>query len=177
MKLLRWAFAGLVLSGLTASAGAGEVTVKGVHLCCGACVRDAGDALKGIEGVSQPTANRDSKVVAFKAADDKAAQAGIEALANAGFHGTATHGDKELPFPASGAKKGEKADAVTITGVHLCCGACVTGAQKALDGLEGVTAIDIDRNEETVKLTGKSIDVSAAIDALNKGGFHGTVKK
>lgn len=164
---------GLLVSGVEA----GEVTVKGVHLCCGACVRDVDKAMTDVDGVSAVAADRNSKTVTFQAANDEAAKAGIKALADGGFHGTASHGDKKIDFPASGAKKGAKADSVTLTGVHLCCGACVKGVQEALDGVDGVTSVDVDRSEKTVTLNGKDIQVAQAVDALNKGGFHGTVKQ
>ena len=167
----------LATIGLTTTASAADVTVKDVHLCCGACVAGVNKALKGVEGVSKVAADRNSKIVTFQATDAKAAKAGITALAKAGFHGKATLGDKPLPFPPSGAKKGLKADTVTFTGVHLCCGACVTGAQKALQKVAAVTTIDIDRNAKTITLKGKAIDVTAAVQALNAGGFHGTIKK
>lgn len=174
-------FATAVLTGLltlaaTTDVQAGQVTVKGVHLCCGACVNGVMKALKDVEGVSDVTADRDSKTVVFQAADDKAAERGIQALADGGFHGKVAHGDKELEFPASGIKKGQKADSVTFNGVHLCCGACVTGAQKAVAEVKGVETIDIDRGAKTVTLKGKDIDLEEAVAALNKGGFHGTVK-
>ena len=40
-----------------------------------------------------------------------------------------------------------------------------------LEDVKGVTLIDIDRNEKTVKLTGDSIGVPEAVAALNKAGF------
>jgi copper chaperone CopZ len=150
--------------------------VKGVHLCCPSCVSAVDEALGGVQGVSNVAADRDSKLVTFTAADAKAAQAGVNALAQAGFHGAASHGKDAVPFPASGAKPGDKADAVTLAGVHLCCGACVTDAQKALADLDGVSVIDIDRNAATIKLSGSEIDVPAAVKALNAGGFHATIK-
>lgn len=154
---------------------AGEVTVKGVHLCCGSCVRGVAKALDGVDGVSDVASDRKAKTVTFTATDDKAAQAGVDALAKGGFHGTATHGDKKVAFPASGAKKGATADEVTFTNVHLCCGACVTGAKKALAGVKA--EFSADRKGSSVTLKGSDIDVAAAAAALNAAGFHATVKK
>jgi copper chaperone CopZ len=175
--ILRTLAAGLVLASAVSTASADDVKVKGVHLCCGACVSAVDKALKPVEGVSAIAADRDSKLVSFKAADQKAAQAGIDALAKAGFFGTASHGDKALKFPESGAKKGDTADIVTLGGVHLCCGACVTGAKEAVKDVKNVSSIDVDRAAGTVKLTGKSVDVTEAVEALNKAGFLATVKK
>lgn len=168
--------AGLLLAFVVTAAPAAEVTVKGVHLCCGACVSTVGKTLKTVKGVSGATCDRNSKIVTFQAADGKAAQAGILALAKAGFHGKATHGKTTIAFPKSGAKKGVKANTVTLNGVHLCCGACVTGARKAFAKLDSVGTIDIDRSAKTITLKGKGISVTDAVAALNKSGFHGTLK-
>jgi hypothetical protein len=40
-----------------------------------------------------------------------------------------------------------------------------------------VSDVKCDRKARTVKLTGDGIDVSAVVAALNKAGFHGTIKK
>ena len=69
------------LACLPAVADAGNVAVKGVHLCCGACVSAVSKALKPVDGVTGIACDRDSKRVTFQARDDKAAQAGIVALA------------------------------------------------------------------------------------------------
>lgn len=176
-QLLTLSIAITFITGLNATASAGDVTIKDVHLCCGACVVGANKALKKVDGLSDIACDRNAKIITFKAKDVKTAKSGIDALAKAGFHGKATHGGKPVSFPPSGAKKGLKADIVTFTGVHLCCGACVTAAQKAVKGVKGVTTIDIDRNAKSVTLKGKAIDVTAAVKALNAGGFHGTIKK
>ncbi len=100
---------------------------------------------------------------------------GIDALAKAGFHGSATHGDKVVKFPKTTAKKGDKANTVTFTGVHLCCGQCVTGAKKALENIKNVE-ITVDRPTQSVTLKGKDIDVLEVVNAFNAGGFHGNLK-
>lgn len=166
-------FVGLSMS----VAQAGEVTVKGVHLCCGQCVKAVGSALGEVDGISGAACDRDAKTVSFQAAGADAAKAGVKALAKAGFHGKAAHGDKKIAFPKSGAKKGEKADSVTVTGVHLCCGQCVKGVAKALEGVDGKSGAKCDREARTVTVTGSGIEVLAIVKALNKAGFHGTVKK
>jgi copper chaperone CopZ len=156
---------------------AGRVTIKRVHLCCGACVAAAQETLGEVKGVSKAAADRNSKTISFTVTDDKAAQNAINALAKAGFHGSATHGKKKVKFPASGAKKGETADKITLAGLHLCCTSCVTGAQKALQQVKGATAIEFDRKLNIARVFGKDISVIAAVAALNKGGFHATVKR
>jgi copper chaperone CopZ len=156
-------------------AQAGNVTVKGVHLCCPQCVKIIGKTLGGVDGISDAACDRAAKTVSFTATDGKSAAAGIKALAKAGFHGAAAHGDKLLKFPASGAKKGDKADKIVFKNVHLCCGQCVKGVAKALADIKAEAACD--RKAGTVTLTGSGIDIAAAAAALNKAGFNATLKK
>lgn len=156
---------------------AGDVTVKGVHLCCGSCVDGVEAALADVKGVSGLACDRNTKVVAFKAADADTAKKAIEALAEAGFYGTAKHGKDEIAFPDSGAKKETKADKVTLVGLHLCCGSCVKDAHASLKGITQASKIDIDRETRTVTIVGSDIVVSEAVAALNKGGFYGKVSE
>lgn len=147
------------------------VHVKGVHLCCGGCLGIADAALSDVDGVSKISSDMNAKVITFSVADQKTADAGIKALAKAGFFGTATLDKKPLKYPASGAKKDQKSNSFVLQGVHLCCTSCVTASQKALENVDGVTLIDIDRNEKTIKLTGSSISIPKAVAALHKAGF------
>ena len=149
-----------------------KVRIKGVHLCCGACVAGVDDALEEVKDISDVAADRNGKVVVFTAKDAKVAEAGIKALAEAGYYGRAAVGDKDVKFPATGVKKDTKTNSIVLGNVHLCCGSCVTDAQKALEKVEGLNQIAIDRNEETITLKGKSIDVNKAIGALNNAGFY-----
>ncbi len=160
--------ASLVFSGVLSAA---EVKISGVHICCGACVKAVTASLKDVAGVTKAGAEEDGTVT-FDAADEKAAAAGIAALAKAGFHGAAKSGGKELAFPAVTVKEA-KADSVTLTGIHLCCGGCYTAANDALKGIGAVTS---DKKAKTVTVTGKGLDVAAILAALNKAGFHGEVK-
>ncbi|MDA1017216.1 MAG: hypothetical protein O3A00_22510 [Planctomycetota bacterium] len=165
------------LSVFAQAAQADKVTVRGVHLCCGACVAGATKALDGIKGISDIACDANSKTVNFVAADDDAAKAGLAGLAKDGFFGAAAHGKNEIKFPIVPIKKGSKSDKVKFYGLHLCCGACVTGAQKSVQSLDNIMSIDIDRKEGTLTLSGKDIIVADALTALNKGGFYGSLKK
>lgn len=177
MRILATVFAVAMtsMSLVADSAVAADVTVKGVHLCCGRCVKDVADALDGVKGVSNVSADRNSKVVTFSAADAEAAKSGVEALADNGFGGAATYGDKLIAFPDAGVKKNASGSEIVFEGVHLCCGGCVVGAKKAVQNVDGVAKIAIDREEKTVKLTGEKISFSDAFAALMKGGYYGTV--
>lgn len=154
-----------------------DVTVKGVHLCCGSCSDSADAALEGIKGISKPGNDRNTKVITFQAESKDAAVEALKSLAKEGFYGTATFGKEELKWPESGAKKGNKVPAVVIEGVHLCCGSCVTGAKEAFEKFEGATEIDVDRTGKKITVKGKELDEAAVIAALNKAGFFGKVQR
>jgi periplasmic mercuric ion binding protein len=64
---------------------------------------------------------------------------------------------------------------VVVSGVHLCCGGCVTGAQEAVEGLAGVK-IECSMKEKSIIITaGDDAAAQKAIDALADSGFHGKV--
>ena len=155
----------------------GTVTVRNAHLCCGGCVDGAKAALDGIEGVSDVKADVNSKSIVFAAKSEKAAMKGIESLADHGFFGKAAFGKKDLAFPDVGAKKGEKRDTVTFTGVHLCCGACRKAVHEAFTKLDGMTSMEIDASAQTVKLNGAGMAVPDAVELLQKAGFYGKLAK
>src|ERR1700732_951421 len=84
---------GMVLAGASAMAIVGaaalaetKVEVKGVHLCCGACVKGVATALKGMEGVNA-VSDRENGTVTITASDEATAQKALDALADAGYHG------------------------------------------------------------------------------------------
>ena len=162
---------------LAGTASAGSVEVKGVHLCCASCVRGVDKALTGVSGVSAVKSDRATKSVTFTAADDKAAQAGIDALAQAGFHGNASIDGKDAKFPASGAKDDAKADSIAVSNVHLCCGACVKAAEAAVKAVSGVSGVKCDRDASSVTVTGTDVSVAAVVKALNDEGFHATIRE
>jgi len=153
------------------------VTIKGVHLCCSSCSSGAESALQDLKGISKIGVDRNTKLISFDAESKEDATNALKALANDGFYGTAALGKEELKWPDSGAKKGQKVPTVVIEGVHLCCGACVTGVKEALENVPGATEIDVDRNAERVTVKGKEMDEVAVIAALNKGGFFGKIPR
>ena len=81
-------FLAIMIVGLTAlPAIADEVTVDNVHLCCGRCLKDAKDALTGVEGVSKIRVNKTEERIAFDATGKDAAHAALKSLAKSGFYG------------------------------------------------------------------------------------------
>jgi copper chaperone CopZ len=93
------------------------------------------------------------------------------------LHGAVKHKSKSVEFPASGATRGMKLSSFVLSGPYLGCNASVTRLQKALQTVKGVETVEIDRVDRSVKLSGKEIEVLAAVDAINKAGFHVTFQQ
>jgi len=173
--MFRWfcaAFAALTLS--AGAAQAGKVEVKNVHLCCGSCVKGVAKALAGVEGVTEVKGDQKTKVVSFTTADAKATAAGLKALLEAGYFGVATEDGKEVKLETPAPKPGEKADEVTVKGVHVCCGAC----QVAVNNLFKDAKVTYAKNagKTDVKISGKGLEKAAVLETLQKAGFNGKVE-
>jgi len=180
MKAIRGCAGVACLVAAVVAFGADEsatVTIRNAHLCCGGCVDGAKSALDGLEGISEVKADVNSKSIVFAAKSEQAAMKGIESLADHGFFGKAAFGKKDLNFPEVGAKKGEKRDSLTFTGVHLCCGACRKAVHEAFTKLDGMTSMEIDAAAQTVKLNGAGLVVADAVALLQKAGFYGKLAK
>lgn len=163
--------AAVVLLGLGASASAGDVKIEGVHLCCGGCVKQATALFQGKEGITNLKIDKDAGTVSYTAADEKAAQAGLDALAKAGWYGKGKHGDAALKSPT--VTTDAKGDSVTIKGAHNCCGMCVKAISAALKAVDGVSEVKCEK--DTCTITGKAVSHKALIEALHAEGLHGTV--
>jgi len=152
-----------------------EVSLQKTHLCCGACAAAVRKSLDGVPGVTKVQCDVNTKSVSFQAGSAQAAAAGIKALTAAGFFGKASYAGRPLAIPESGAKKAPESDTLVLTGLHVCCNACVTAVHKTLTKVKGVAVIEIDRNQRTAKLVGEAIVPTAAVQALNRAGFYGRV--
>jgi hypothetical protein len=166
-----------VVAGLALAAGpslAGQVEVKGVHLCCNQCVKVAGGILAKVEGVSNAMCDREAKTVKFTAKDAKAATAGVQALLDGGFFGAATDDGKEVKVAVATPPAGAKGASVTIKEVHVCCNAC----RKIIQGLFEGTTIEYagTQVQKEVKISGKDLDKAAVLETLRKAGFNGKVE-
>lgn len=154
-------------------AHADKVEVKGPHLCCGQCVKIAEGLLAKVEGVSDAKAEAKTKTVSFTAADEKAAKAGIKALIDGGFFGTATCEGKEMKITVPGGEG--KADEVVVEKVHVCCGLC----QKGINALFKDAKITYEEKgpQRTVRIQGSNLDRNMVLETLRKAGFNGTLAK
>ena len=150
-----------------------KVELKGVHLCCPACVKAVADTLKKVDGV-QGMCDRQKKTVTITAADDKTAQKALDALAEAGFHGDT--GSKDLAVKEdSGAAKG-KVKSLSVGGVHNCCNSCCRAIKETVKKVEGVTGDTAKPKVDAFEVTG-DFDAAELVKALNAAGFHVKVKK
>jgi copper chaperone CopZ len=144
-----------------------------LHLCCGTCDTSVRNILAKVDGVTAVKVDRkaDDKVT-FEAKDEKAASAALAALVKGGFMPMVTAGDKKLvPEKVAVDVKG---DEITVSGVHVCCGACV----KAVSGLftdSKVTVAGSGAIREVI-VRGQNLDGQTVLDTMQKGGFTGTVQ-
>jgi copper chaperone CopZ len=174
-------FLGVIFVGLSAAllnagqAGNKAVEVKGPHICCKQCVNVVNSILKKVDGVSDVKADTKTKVVTFSAKDDKTAMAGFKALVDGGFFGSATEDGKEIKLAPSAAKKGEKANVVTVKDVHVCCGACQTAIKNIFS--DSKVTFDGPTPQRTVRIEGKDLDRADVLETLHKTGFNGSLEK
>ena len=150
---------------------ADEVKVDGVHLCCGKCVQQAKAALSSVDGISKVRVNKDAETVVFEVTGKEAAQTGLKSLAKAGFYGSPS-----IDGPVFKLDKSVKKDAVSVTGMHLCCGGCITSAVKAIEGVSGASDTDVSAKTGKIEISGADIQLVAVLKALHAAGMHGTVE-
>ena len=161
----------LVLAG--AARAETKVELKGVHLCCGACVKAVGETLKKIDGV-KGACDQKGKKVTITAKDDETAQKALDALAEAGFHGDT--GNTAVAIKEDSGASAGKVKSLSVSGVHNCCPQCckaIKATVKKVDGVKGDTAKP--KNDE-FEVTG-DFDAQELVKALNTAGFHVKVKK
>jgi len=174
--MTKWAMlasAVCVIAWVTPAMAETKVELKQVHMCCPGCAKEVANVLKKVEGISDVSCDQKTNTAKFTATDVKTAQRALDALAEAGFHGTT--GSKEYTFKDdSGAKPG-KVKSLTVTGFHNSCPGCVRSFQEAIKDVAGVTGDTAKSKVSTCEVTG-NFDAVALVDALNKAGFHVKVK-
>jgi copper chaperone CopZ len=150
-----------------------KVELKGVHLCCGGCVKAVGGILNDIEGV-KAKCDQKKGTVTITAADAKTARKALTALAAGGFHGDT--GDKELAIKDDSGAAAGKVKTLTLTGAHNCCPACCKAIKATVKKVDGVTGDTVKPKATTFEITG-DFDAAELVKALNDAGFHVKVKK
>jgi periplasmic mercuric ion binding protein len=176
MKLSKWlGFWSMALVLALAGAVRAETTVelKGVHLCCGACVAAVSKTLKTVDGV-KGKCDQKAKTVTITAGDAESAQKAVDALVGAGFYGSTDSKDVKVKGD-SGVKK-ETVKTLTLTGAHNCCGQCTKIIKETLKKVEGVTGDTVKSKADTFDVTGE-FDAADLVKALETAGFAVKVKK
>src|SRR5262245_44667644 len=158
-----------------ANAAEPMVELKRVHMCCPGCAKEVGEILKKVEGVTDAACDQKANTVRFKAADAKAAQRALDALAEAGFHGD-TGGAKDFAFKDDSGVKPGKVKSLTVTGFHNSCPGCVKSFRDAIKDVKGVAGDTAKSKVTTCEVTG-DFDAAELVKALNKAGFHVKVKQ
>lgn len=173
MKLLQLLAIGAFVLTAGAARADTKVELKGTHLCCGQCVRAVDEILKKIDGA---TGKCDQKAgtVTITAKDDATAQKALDALAAGGFHGTTDNKDLKIKDD-SGVTKG-KVKALTLVGVHNCCGSCNRSIVATVGKVAGVTGNTAKVKSDTFEVTG-DFDAEELVKALFAAGYHVKVKK
>lgn len=164
MKRIVVALVGAASLAAFGSAARGEVslTLTGVHNCCRGCAN-------GIEGAitkAGATAKIDGDTVVISAADEAGAKKAAASLLAAGYFGEGI---------AAPAVKDSRVKTVTVGGVHLCCGKCVTAAEKAVKSVAGVSSHNAAKGAKSFTVEG-DFSTKELAAALNKAGFSGSLE-
>ncbi len=149
-----------------------KVTLSEMHLCCGACVKSVNKAVAGVEG-AEVAVDKQAGSATITATSQEVAQAAVNAVAKAGFHGK-TDSDK-VSLPAVKGPDG-KVKRLVVTNVHNCCGGCNVAINKALKTVDGVEAATNKPRAKQFVVEGE-FDALKLINALNTAGFHVGVGK
>lgn len=166
---------GMLICIAPARAAETKVELKKVHMCCGGCAKEVSKVLGKVEGVTGVAVDQKTTTARFTAADAKAAQKALDALAAAGFHGD-TGESKEFAFKDDSGVKPGKVKSLTVTGFHNSCQGCVESFREAIKDVKGVTGDNAKAKVTTAEVTG-DFDAAELVTALNKAGFHVKVKQ
>jgi hypothetical protein len=151
-----------LVAGVFATADS-TVVLNGVHNCCKKCDTGINEAIAKVEGAS---AKVEKNKVSITAKDEATAKQAVASLLKGGYYGQGA----EAP-----AVTDAKVKSATISGLHLCCGKCVTAAEGAILSVAGVSKHDAVKGASSVTVEG-DFSVQALNDALHKAGFHGAIK-
>jgi copper chaperone CopZ len=150
-----------------------KVELTGVHLCCQGCVNAADAAIMSVEGITS-RCDMENGSVTLTASDAAAAQKALDALAAAGFYGSA--GNTQLAMKAVSDVPRGKVKSLKVSGIHNCCGPCCEAIKGAIATVDGVTGDTAKPRATSFEVTG---DFHAAdlVRALNAAGFSAQVRQ
>lgn len=160
---LRTAIALLTFTFIGLAHAESTLTLTGVHNCCGGCDKGIIKAIEKVEGAKASTVK---DKVTITAKDDASVKQAVASLLAAGYFGEGA----EAPVVADA-----KVKSATVSGVHLCCGKCVTAAKKAAESVAGVTSQNATKGAKSFTVEG-DFSTQELAAALNKHGLNGTIK-
>jgi copper chaperone CopZ len=145
------------------------VTLNGVHNCCKSCTNGIVKAAASIKDV---TVTAEGKTVTINAKSKNNAKKAVEAIMAAGYYGTSDDTEKASAGTSASSKKLTEA---TVNGAHLCCQKCANAMADAVKSVPGVTEHTVASKASSFTVKGEFTEADL-IAAMNKAGFHGTVK-
>jgi mercuric ion binding protein len=149
-----------------------KVVVSSMHICCKSCVDGITKALTAVPDVKF-SVDKDSESVALMAKDTAAAQAAVDALAGAGYHGKTD--SKEVMMKESTGVPDGKVTKLEVSDIHNCCGKCTSAIDKAVKAVPGVKSTNAKAKITTFTVEG-DFEAKAVVKALSDAGFHATFK-
>lgn len=141
-----------------------EVEVEDIHLCCKGCRDAVSNSLGSLTGVTLEVKD----TVIIKAGDADLARAAFGAIVERGFFGESKYDLGHRDPKASTAKVAN----LKINGYHNCCGKCQSAIEDALNSVDGVKTIDVQKGAATIDGDFLPSDVFAA---LRKAGVSARV--
>lgn len=150
-----------------------SVTLEGVHMCCKSCEKGIAKAVSSVSGASCET-DQDLEEVTISAPNKKALSKSVSAMVKAGYFGTSS--DSSVKVKSESGAKNKMVDSMTVEGIHLCCGKCVSTVNEALSGVKGVEGNTAEKKLDHFEITGR-FNAKEVFDALNEYGLGGTVAK
>lgn len=147
-----------------------KVTLTGVHNCCKSCTKGIEKAVTSVSGATAAVEKDSVTITAGSAAD---VQKATDALIAAGYTGSTSDASVKV---TPGSAPDEKVSALTVSGVHLCCGKCVTAVEKAALAVSGVKSHNATKGAESFKVEGE-FNAKDLMASLAKAGFTGKASK
>jgi formylglycine-generating enzyme required for sulfatase activity len=143
-----------------------RVELQNVNVCCATCEKLA---LKTLEkGGVKGSADARTFTATSTAADDRAGQGVLDALAAEGLHGDM--GRKDRVFRDDRGVGAGKLSSLTLA-THHCCPQCSKRLKAVIAAVEGVASDDAKPRVPSFTVTG-SFDGMALVKAINGASFH-----
>ena len=159
--------------GLSVQAADVSDKISGVHLCCKSCVTGVEKAVGEVQGATA-TVDKEAGTVELSGPDTATVQKAADALVAAGYFGKSS--DPKIKVSDKTGAKGKQVESLEVSGVHLCCGKCVTALDEALKTVPGVKSNTAVKGAKSFEVTGDFND-KELFAALQKAGLTGKAGK